>query len=137
MSVDKYLTVLGACIGFLSAVFFAMGTLRMKNQDVKGIASTYWDFNQHLADSITSQRAEYVVGSFLLLLAFLLQLVVALLPEPIEVSFLQPLEFALFVIGLSFCAITLLAWLLARSISARTKSAVSKLLRPQIDEQNS
>ena len=75
MPLSTFLNIFGASIGFLSALFFALGTLRLRTKDIVGIAGTYWDFNQHLADSIASQRAEYIAGALLLLASFSLQFV--------------------------------------------------------------
>ena len=119
MLLPTFLNILGASLGFLSALFFALGTLRLRTKDIVGIAGTYWEFNQNLADSIASQRAEYIAGALLLLASFALQVAANLVP-----STLLPFGFALCIIGIGFLSIAVLAWLLCRSLAARTRTAV-------------
>ena len=130
MLFSTFLNILGSGVGFLSAVFFAVGTLRLRTKDIVGIAGTYWDFNQHLADSIASQRAEYIAGALLLLVSFALQVAANLVPSTLQPSQLQPFGFALCAIGLAFLIIAVLVWLLCCSLAARTKAAIRKELQP-------
>lgn len=135
MPLDKYLGILGACVGLLSALFFAFGTLRLRYKDIVGIAGTYWDFNLHLADSIASQRAEYIVGALLLLLSFSLQLAANLVPPDIGPSFLQQFDAAVLAILLAVSATAFLSWLLVASVSARTQQKVRKLLQSKTEDE--
>ena len=131
MLLSTFLNILGSSVGLLSALFFALGTLRLRTKDIVGIAGTYWDFNQNLADSIASQRAEYIAGALLLLVSFALQLAANLVPSTLQPPpQLQPFSCALSAIGLALLAIAGLSWFLCRSLSAKTKSAVRKALQP-------
>lgn len=130
MTLSIFLSIFGVSIGFLSALFFALGTLRLRAKDIVGIAGTYFDFNQHLADSIASQRAEYIAGALLLLASFALQLAANLVPPTLQPSHFQPFGCALSAIGLALLAISVLSWFLCRSLSEKTKKAVRKELQP-------
>ena len=130
MLLSTFLNILGSSVGLLSALFFALGTLRLRTKDIVGIAGTYCNFNQHLADSIASQRAEYIAGALLLLVSFALQVAANLVPSTLQPSQLQPFGCALSAIGLALLAIAGLSWFLCRSLSAKTKSAVRKELQP-------
>jgi hypothetical protein len=127
---STFLNIFGVSIGFLSALYFALGTLRLRTKDIVGIAGTYWDFNQHLADSIASQRAEYIAGALLLLMSFTLQFAANLVPPTLQPSQLQSFGCAFSAIGLALLAIAVLSWLLCRSLAAKTKAAVRKELQP-------
>jgi len=110
--------------------------LRLKSKDVAAVASTYWGFNQHLADSIASQRAEYIVGALLLVLSFSLQLAANLVPPAFQPSLLQPFGFAFAAIGFLFSGSGLLSWHYCRRVAKRTKAEVHSLLQAQLEPPN-
>lgn len=58
-----------------SAVFLTKGSLALTPQSIAGLSSTYFGFNRHLIRSLSNQKADTGMGSILLLLAFLLQMV--------------------------------------------------------------
>lgn len=95
MLLSTYLNILGACLGFISAMFFAIGALGMHPQNILKISTSYWDANQHWADSIADQRADYIAGALLLILSFSSQLAANLVPSDAAPSFLQPLGCAI------------------------------------------
>ena len=135
MPLSTFLNILAACAGFLSALFFALGTLHLKTKDIVGIAGTYWGFNKHLADSIASQRAEYIFGALLLVLSFSLQLAANLVPSTLQPSLLQSFGFSLAAICLLFGSTGLLSWYLCHRIAERTKAEVRRLLEASLKEQ--
>lgn len=124
MLLTTFLNILGSSVGFLSALFFALGTIRLRTKDIVGIAGTYWDFNLNLADSIASQRAEYIAGALLLLLSFSLQLSANLVPPTSEPFLLQSFGCAISEIAAAF------ALLLVRSVLFR--NAIAKSTRKQV-----
>ena len=73
-SLASQLQLIAAGFGFMSALFFALGALTTKSQDIVDLASTYWDYNESLQITLTVQRADYLVGALLLLVTFLLQI---------------------------------------------------------------
>lgn len=95
MPVEQFLNVLGSSVGFMAALYFALGVLRSSDNDLYHITSMKWDVNQHWADSIAEQRADYIVGSTLLLVSFFLQLAANLAPSSAQPSLLQPLGCAI------------------------------------------
>jgi hypothetical protein len=55
------------------------------------ISGTYWDYNKHIAKSLSAQRAEYISGAIALGMAFLFQFFAAALPQ--EWLEYQPVSF--------------------------------------------
>lgn len=125
MSLAQFLTVLGAGVGFLAAAFFAWGVLLSSDRDLYEITSMKWDINQHWADSIAEQRADYKVGALLLLLSFFLQLAANLIPPSAAPLPFQPFGYALAEI------VAVVACLLACSLWRRNANAnaTKELLR--------
>lgn len=117
MTLAQFLTVLGATVGFMAAAFFAWGVLRSSDKDLYEITSMKWDINQHWADSIAEQRADYKVGALLFLLSFASQLAANLVPPTSAPSLLQPFAYAIVEI------VVVVALLLACSVWRRNISA--------------
>ena len=130
MLLSTFLNILGACIGFISALFFAFGALMMTAEKINIIAATYWDANRHWGDSIAEQRADYIAGALLLLLSFLLQLLANLVPSGAQPSLLQPFGCAIAEIVAVAAFLLVCSSLLRGSLS---KSTISKVLRLQAE----
>lgn len=131
MTITVFLNVIGLCLGFLSAVFFAIGALTMTPTIIQKVAATYWDANQHWGDSLAEQRADYIVGALLLFLAFMSQLIGALVPLTVEYSFLFPFGYAFFDIAAAITLILVCCVLLRNKIAKSTKLQVRKIQAAQ------
>lgn len=136
MLAQTFLSILAACVGFLSAAFFSVGVLQMKTQDIANLATMFWDANQHLADSIVSQRADYTIGTLLLVLSFSLQLAANLVPSTLQPSLLQPVGCAVAEILALLAYLILLSVLFRNAVKKSTKSSVDILLAKAIAKQN-
>ena len=124
MQIVTFLNILSASIGLLAALFFAAGMVRMTAEDVWNSARMQWDINEHLVSSIASQRAEYIVGSLLLLLSFSLQLLANLVPSSVEPSLLQPFGCAIAEIVATLTFLLVCSSLLRGTLSKSTKGKV-------------
>ena len=127
MTLAIFLNVIGLCLGFVSAIFFAIGALTMTPAKIQKVAATYWDANQHWGDSIADQRADYIVGALLLLLAFLSQLLATLVPSTFEPSPLQPFGCAIAEIAASLALLLVISVFLRYGIAKSTKSQVRQI----------
>lgn len=78
MTEQLALTLAAASVGFISAVFFCIGTVLNSAEKILAQSTPYWDFSLPVASSLTAQRAQYAVGALLLLASFLLQVAAAL-----------------------------------------------------------
>lgn len=78
MTEQLALTLAAASVGFVSAVFFCIGNALNSAKKIERQATPQWDFMESVARALTAQRAQYVVGALLLLVAFALQVAAAL-----------------------------------------------------------
>ena len=132
MLLTVFFNIFGASLGFLSAMFFAIGALGMHPQKIMQISSSYWDANQHWGDSIAEQRADYIAGALLLLLSFSSQLAANLVPPDAAPSLLQPFGCA---IAEMFAVVTFLlvcSVLLRGAVAKTTKQEVRRLQAEKI-----
>jgi len=127
MTLAVFLNVVGLCLGFVSAIFFAIGALTMTPAKIQKVAATYWDANQHWGDSIADQRADYIVGALLLLMAFFSQLLATLVPSDLEPSLLQPFGCAIAEIAAALVLLLVCSVILRNVIAKSTKSQVRQI----------
>lgn len=66
--------LLSNCWGFVGTIFLAQGVLRQSDYAISRQVGTDWDWNKELAKAISSQKAEYLVGVILILIAFILHI---------------------------------------------------------------
>jgi uncharacterized membrane protein len=126
MLLSTFLNILGASIGAMSAMFFAVGALFLSKKNIYEITSMKWDVHQEWADSIADQRADYIVGALLLVLSFLSQIAANLAPPTSAPSLLQPFGYAIAEI-VAVVAVLLVCSLLFRRVNANaTKEALRK-----------
>lgn len=130
MTEQLALTLIAATVGFVAAIFFCIGNAFNSSKQIALQATPFWDFNEHLARSIASQRVQYVIGAMLLVVSFGLQ-IAAVLASPTNLANLpQCLQFWLYLVLAVFvpCLATSsgFAWLLYKS----TMRKVLKLAPP-------
>lgn len=113
------MNIIGASIGFIAAIFFAVGAATMSPKDVYNTVVMRRDINQHWYESVSNQRAEYIVGSTLLFLAYIFQLASNFIPTEWSPYLLQSFACA---VSLCCAAVTLLliVALLARHAIAKS-----------------
>ena len=127
MLLSTFLNILGASLGFLSAMLFAIGALGMHPRKIMQISSSYWDANQHWGDSIAEQRADYIAGALLLLLSFSSQLAANLVPTDTAPSLLQPFGCAIAEMFAVVSFLLVCSVLLRGSVAKTTKTEVRRL----------
>ncbi|WP_300452772.1 hypothetical protein [Accumulibacter sp.] len=125
MSSQTLYSIAAACCGFISAIFFAVGSAFTSQQKIVALSGTYWNFNPVFAAAAVSQSTQYAIGALLLFVAFLLQVVAALAPPTIPQAQCPVLANAwLFVLSI-LAVIGLPAWL---SCVLLTKWRLKKVL---------
>jgi hypothetical protein len=127
MSEQLALSICAASVGFVAAVLFCIGNAFNASEEILLQATPFWDFNKHLAYSLTAQRAQYVVGALLLFFAFILQLAAALASgeKPAPLPAVLKVWWALLVAVL--VPISLLSWLSVRLLFQNTFAKVLAL----------
>ena len=126
MNEQLALTLCAAAIGALSAIFFCIGNAFNSIAKIIVQSGTYWDFNEPLARSLAAQRAQYVIGGLLLLVAFALQVLAALASSTIPASLPQLLGTWQYLVASVFLTVGPLAWL---ACNALENSTVRKVLQ--------
>ena len=74
MSAASLTQLISACVGILGALFFAIGIMRQTVEAMGRLSGSYWDWNPHLPPALAAQKADYLFGGGLILIAFALQL---------------------------------------------------------------
>lgn len=74
MSAMSLVQLAAACIGIVGSLFFAIGVMRQTVEAMARLAGTYWDWNPHLPPALAAQKADYLFGGGLIVVAFVLQL---------------------------------------------------------------
>ena len=74
MTSASLIQLVSACIGSVGALFFAIGVMRQTVEAMARLSGTYWDWNPHLPPALAAQKADYLFGGGLILVAFVLQL---------------------------------------------------------------
>ena len=129
MTLQTFLNLIAACLGFLAALFFVIGVAHLRAADIKRIASSgYGGFSQNLADSFATQRAEYLSGAILLILSFMSQLAANVVDPSLQPPAIQPLEHAIRVIVALVVGLLVLAVILRYAVARCTKARVRALM---------
>jgi hypothetical protein len=81
MLASATLQIISACCGVLGSIFFAIGVMRQSAESMANLAGTYFDWNPHMVPALAAQKADYLFGGGIILLAFLVQLLSVLLPQ--------------------------------------------------------
>jgi len=79
MTISNLLNAESAIIGFTASIFFAIGTLKISGEDIKNASETRWNLNAYIAILMIRQKADYILGSLFLCIAFLSQVLYALI----------------------------------------------------------
>ena len=83
MNIELLLNIESAILGFIASLYFIVGSITMSGKSIKMLAGTYWDYNEHIAKALSSQRAQYISGALALCLAFIFQFCSVTLPQTI------------------------------------------------------
>jgi hypothetical protein len=70
MTTASLIQISSACIGIIGSLFFAVGILRQSVSAMAAISGTSWNFNRHMVAAMAAQKADYLFGGGLIVLAF-------------------------------------------------------------------
>ena len=74
MSAAALIQLASACIGIVGSLFFAIGVMRQTVEAMARLSGTYWNSNPHMPRALAAQKADYLFGGGLIVVAFVLQL---------------------------------------------------------------
>lgn len=134
MTSQDAVTLSAASVGFVAAVFFCIGNFMNTSESIFKQSRPFMDISKHIAHALSAQRAQYVVGALLLVVAFLLQVLAVVAPKESAECLPQWLHFwpylVLSVVSLS----AVIATCLSRLLYSATVKGVKQLYRQQLKE---
>ena len=74
MSASSFVQLIAACVGIIGSLFFAIGVMRQSTEAMARLSGTYWDWNPNMPPALAAQKADYLFGGGLIVLAFSVQL---------------------------------------------------------------
>jgi len=120
--------------GIVAALWFCLGSVFMAPKTIAELSRSYWDYHPAHADAIIAQSAQYSIGAPLLVMAFIFQVLGAVVDPNDHLHLPQiltsPLTF-LFCILLSVWVISYLAYRLLLKIKG---ARVHTILKKSIEE---
>jgi hypothetical protein len=134
MTASLAYTLAASGTGIVSALWFCLGSVFTTPKAIAEISMSRWDYHEAHADAIIAQSAQYSVGAPLLVIAFLLQVLAAIvdpacyLDVPVFMS--SPLNFLLSIIFPVYA----LSFLLYRLILKIKGERVHTILKQTIEE---
>ncbi len=135
MEIGNFLQIMSACIGVMGSIFFSQGVIRQSISIMASVSSTYFDHNPHMVTAMASQKAEYLFGGGLIVLAFSTQLLSFLMPIEIEVFSSEQSRFIPWIAVLC----TLFCFVLLKALSKTLTRFYENQIRSELnrrDEEN-
>jgi hypothetical protein len=74
MTLGALVQLVASCMGIVGSLFFAIGVVRQTVEAMARLSHSYWDANPHMPAVLAAQKADYVFGGGMILVAFALQL---------------------------------------------------------------
>jgi uncharacterized membrane protein (DUF485 family) len=87
MSLSTIIDISGATLGLISALFFSIGVLRLKNTTVEIIATSFYGSGYEMAKELMQQKSEFIFGALFLVLSFSFQLFAKFVSPAVYLSF--------------------------------------------------
>lgn len=129
--------LLAACVGILGSVFFSIGVMTQNARSIAAVCVVYAGANPSLIKSYAAQKAEYLIGSALLGLAFVLQFLSLIAPNvgAIPAAWIShaPLV-ALLATGITYFSLKRLSAIRAIVYEARIQSEINRIYREHEDQ---
>jgi hypothetical protein len=134
MLLSTFIQILAACLGIIGSLFFAIGIMRQSIEAKANLSESYRDWNPHMVPALAAQKADYLFGGCIIVLAFTTQLLSFLVPEEIAVfsndaAALVPWAALVSTIGLFF-----LVRLGAKKLSSAFERRITAALRHKAEE---
>jgi hypothetical protein len=86
MLIDRFASILSAILGFAGVMFVLKGVSRLSPDLIAKVSQTYLEFNVTQIQNLASQKADFVTGAVLVLIACVLQTCVLLfVREPFQI----------------------------------------------------
>src|SRR5437867_13445252 len=84
MTASALVQLVSACVGIMGSLFFAIGIMRQSVEAMGRLSGSYWDWNPNMPPALAAQKADYLFGGGLIVLAFVLQLTSYFVPVVLQ-----------------------------------------------------
>jgi hypothetical protein len=125
--------MVAACVGIIGSLFFAIGIVRQSVSAMANLSGTYFDWNPHMVPALAAQKADYVFGGCIIVLAFGLQLASFLVPADAKLPFTQPAAVPWVAAAATIVGFFTLH-LCAKRLALRYEAQIQALLKSKQDE---
>lgn len=81
MEMQRFFNIISAITGICGAVFLLWGVLKL-TPELIAMMSEGWGINSAVLENIAEQKADFVSGAFLIIVAFIAQMIALLIRVP-------------------------------------------------------
>ena len=124
MSEQLAFTLAAAAVGLVSSAFLCVGNASNSVDKITLQSTMFWDFSEPVARALATQRAQYVTGGLLLLVAFSLQVVAALASSTQPAKLPESLQYWPYFMFIVLAPTAAVAWLFCLGLDRFTVSRV-------------
>ena len=132
MTEQTIYSLLAACFGFISALFFGVGSAFTSKVKMVSLSKTYWGYNQEYAAATVSQSTQYAVGAVLLVVSFALQVQATLVTTAIIQVQCPVLAKPILFVFLSLLSIGFPAWFACSLLTKWRQNQVIEQLKNEV-----
>lgn len=133
MPLSSLIQLIAACVGIVGSLFFAIGVMRQTVEAMAKLSGTYFDWNPHMPPALAAQKADYVFGGGLILVAFVLQLASFFVPVSAEVLSVEQSLFAPWVAAASTLVVFVLLRIAAKCLARYFESQINAWLKRKLE----
>lgn len=90
MMTSTLIQIVAACAGVIGSLFFTIGVMQQTVSTMDDLSGTYVGQNPFMVHALASQKAEYLFGGVIIVVAFILQLISFLVPPSAAIPFSRP-----------------------------------------------
>jgi hypothetical protein len=134
MTSQDAVTLTAASVGFVAAVFFCVGNFMNNSESIFKQSRPFNDISKPIAHALSAQRAQYVTGGLLLVIAFSLQVWGVLASKENAECLPQWLHSWLYLVLSAVALSAAIGFCTSRLLYASTIKGVSRLYRRQLKE---
>lgn len=140
MELSDALQMLSAYTGLIASVFFALGMITQDTSAMLDMSQAYWGYNPTTMKSLSSQKADYLIGFSLLILTFSLQVLSYSAPNliavKIQISQTQAALLPLPLFAFIFAILLILSKFLAKRFRSKIVELSIKLEEERLNQAN-
>lgn len=131
MALATLIQILAACIGVVGSLFFAVGVMRQSIEAMGRLSGSYWDSNPHMPPMLAAQKADYLFGGGLIVLAFAVQFSSFLVSEKCVILNAEQAQLAPWVAAVTTAVIFKLLCFASRKVAVYYEIQIKEWIKTQ------